>query len=208
MSQPYSNKPNPLGNFNDNFLEALRDLGQGVVSETKSQLKQAVNDIPQSFGLGSPSGTLQPNESFSLDQLRQAEQVGEKKAENRFVSQLNMMRDEERSRYLRQEKEAKEQIKSIQEEILMLAKSAGELNQEIQIAAKQAPVNPGIYHKNFFIHLKNMIVNIRKQVQSSKEWLSTHNGRASKQNFYWSQVGKSGTKYMLSSERYMVTSTG
>lgn len=207
MAKPYSNNTSSFGQFNDNFLEALRDLGRGVVDETKSQVRQAIGDIPQSFGLTS-SGTLQPNESFSLDQLKQAENSGEKKAQTRFAHQLSQMREEEHTRFARQEREAKEQIKSIQQEIMSLAKSTGELTQEIQIATSQIIVNPGIYHKNFFAHLKSLIINLRKQVQSSKEWLSTHNTRSSQQSHYWSQVDKSGSKFMMSSERYTVTSTG
>ena len=182
----------------DNFLEALRDLGKGVVSEAKIQVTKAItDDIPQSFGLAL-------GDSFSIDQLKAAEATGEHKAEVRFNNRFQ----EERLLFLRSEAESKQQITAIQAEIQMLAKSTGELAHEVQVATFQAPANPGVYHRNFFAQLKSIIASIRVRVQESRHWLATANSRASKRGFYWGQVGKSGTKFLLSSERYMVTSTG
>ncbi len=206
MAQAYSKGRAPPRY--DNFLEALRDLGRSTVREGTTQIKQAITgDVPEMFGLAN-HGTIQPHESVALNQLQTAEKTGEAKAEARFARQLTEMRDEERARLLREESTTKQQIQSIQAEILKLSKEAGELFKEVEVAAVQAPVNPGIYHKNFFSQLRSLILNLRRRVQDSKEWLSVTNSRASSRGFYWGQVGKSGTKYMLSSERYMVTSTG
>ena len=200
-----SKKPAPV---NDNFLEALRDLSKGVVDDARTQLHQAVtSDVRSSFGLDS-SGTLNPNEQVSINQLQKAEAQGEEQAENRFSSRIEQMRSEERSRLLREEAASRSQIDSIRNEILSLAKSMGDFAQEVQMAAMQAPANPGIYHKGFFAHLKSVISLLRQRVDSSKNWLASANSRANKRGHYWGQVQKSGTKYMLSSERYMVTSTG
>lgn len=206
---PSSSKSKRPVQGSDNFLEALRDLGKGVVTEVKTQAKKiVVEDVPASIGLGSSHGTLNPNESVSLNQLKKAEAKGEENAEKRFNSQLEQVRQQERSRLMREEANTKQQITSIRAEILNLAKSMGDFAQEVQVAAIQAPVNPGIYHRNFFTHLKSMLVLLRQRVESSKNWLATTNSRAKKQGHYWGQVKKSGTKFMLSSERYMVTSTG
>lgn len=200
-----SQKPAP-----NNFLEALRDLGQGFKEEAKIQVtRMATVDVPESFGVAPRTGgTLNPNEALSLDQLQHAEQRGFEKADAAYASRLSHMREEERARLVRQEHQIKEQIKSVQEEIRLLAKSAGEFSQEVETATFQATVSPGVYHKHFFSHLKTVIASIRKKVSSSRHWLSEHNTRASKRGYYWGQVAKSGTKFMLSSERYMVTSTG
>lgn len=211
MSATYSNKSR--GNRSkvqspENFLEALRSLGKSAVSEVKSQAKKAVtSDIPESFGL-SASGQLHPNESLSLSDIRSAEDRGREEAESQFARRLHQQREADYSRLLKHEAEARQQITVIREEILKLAKSMGDFAQEVQVATMQAPVNPGLYHKNFYSHLKSVISTLRMKVESSKNWLAATNGRAKKQGFYWNQVGKSGTKYMLSSERYMVTSTG
>lgn len=189
----------------NNFLEALRDLSKGVVDEAKIQVSQistgVSNDISQSFGM---AGTLEPNKSFSMADAEAAEKRGERRAEGRFNNRLQ----EERLMFLRSENESKSQIKAIQEEIQMMAKSVGELAHEAQVASFQAPANPGIYHKRFFEQLLSYIRTLRAKAAESKNWLQTQNGRSGKQGHYWGQVQKSGTKFLLSSERYMVTSTG
>jgi len=178
----------------DNFLEALRDLGKGVVDEVKTQAKQIVaSDLPESFGI-SGSGVLNPNESVSLSQLQSAESRGEQQAESRFRQQLAELQRQQEAFASRQTAEIRQQILA--------------LKQEVQKATAQIPSRPGIYHKNFFIHLREVIMTLRKRVESSRNWLATANARAGKRGFYWGQVSKSGTKYMLSSERYMVMSTG
>jgi hypothetical protein len=212
MSATYSNSNKnanrPRVQSPENFLEALRGLGKSTVSEVKSQAKKAVfTDIPESFGLAS-TGTLNPNESLDLNQVKEAQERGYNQAESEFSSRLHQMREQEHSRLLQSEAASKQQIQSILVEIRQLAQSMGDFAQEVQVAAAQAPVNPGIYHKNFFAHLKFIIASMRIKVESSKNWLATANSRAGKKGYYWSQVSTSGTKYMLSSERYMVTSTG
>ena len=192
----------------DNFLEALRDLGKGVVDEVKTQAKQIVaSDLPESFGI-SGSGVLNPNESVSLSQLQSAESRGEQQAESRFRQQLAELQRQQEAFASRQTAEIRQQILALKQEIQTFAKSAGEFAQEVQKATAQIPSRPGIYHKNFFIHLREVIMTLRKRVESSRNWLATANARAGKRGFYWGQISKSGTKYMLSSERYMVMSTG
>lgn len=211
MASTYSNSnKNRRGKVKspENFLEALRSLGKGAVSEVKNQAKSAlVTDIPESLGFNT-SGQLKPNESLSLQDIQAAEERGRQDAESQFSARLQQVRQAERSRLMQEEASAKQQITAIREEIMKLAKSMGDFAQEVQVATMQAPVNPGIYHKNFYSHLKSVISTLRTKVESSKNWLAAANSRSKKQGFYWSQVGKSGTKYMLSSERYMVTSTG
>lgn len=191
-----------------NFLEALRDLGRGVASDVSYHATRAVTaDLPQAMGVAT-SGELKPNQTFSLADVQDAQSRGEKRAETRFGSRLAQVKEQQRLLYLRSENETKAQIVAIQQEIQLLAKSTGELAKEVQVAAFQTPANPGVYHKNFFEHLRSLIRTLRQKVQESKNWLATTNARAGKRSYYWAQVGKSGAKYMLSGERYMVTSTG
>lgn len=185
-----------------NFLEALRDLSKGVVDEAKIHVTKAItDDIPQSFGA---SGTLEPNKAFSMGDLAAAEKRGEQKA----TTTLNNRFEQERMVFLRSENENKAQIKAIQEEIQQIAKGIGEMAHEVQVASFQAPVAPGIYHSNFFERMRSYLRALRVKVQQSKNWLAQHNARSAKRSHYWGQVQKSGTKFMLSQERYMVTSTG
>lgn len=164
----------------NNFLEALQGLGKDVVSEAKIQI----------------TGDLQPDQPVSLESLH--------KTEARFNNRFQ----EERLLYLRSETETKQQITSLLQEIQVLAKSTGLMAHEVQIATMQAVVNPGVYHRSFFEQLRTFIKAIRAKVEQSRNWLATHSQRAAKRSYYWGQVGQSGSKFLLSSERYMVTSTG
>jgi hypothetical protein len=185
-----------------NFLEALRDLSKGVTDEAKIQVTRAVtNDIPQSFGA---TGTLEPNQSFSMGDLAAAEKRGERRA----TASMSNRFEQERMVFLRSENETKAQIKAIQEEIQQIAKGIGEMAHEVQVASFQAPVSPGVYHANFFERMRSYLKALRLKVQQSKNWLAQHNARSSKRKGYWGQVAQSGTKFMLSQERYAVTSTG
>lgn len=187
-----------------NFIEALKDLSSSVVSEAKIQITRAVtSDIPQAFGLGS-SGDLKPNQAISMEDLRQAEAQGERRGEARVENRLQ----QERLVYLKSESENKNQITSLLSEIQMLAKATGSMAKQVEIATMQAPANPGVYHKNFFEQLRSFIKALRQKVDQSRHWLAATNSRASKRSYYWSQAGKSGSKFTLSQERYMVTSTG
>ena len=82
------------------------------------------------------------------------------------------------------------------------------MSKEVEIAAMQAPVEPGVYHLNFLEKLRETIIFLSKSIKESFNWLAVCNSRAKKRSHYWSQVKKSGTKYMLSQERYMATQAG
>ncbi|TSC84542.1 MAG: Uncharacterized protein G01um101416_1056 [Microgenomates group bacterium Gr01-1014_16] len=191
-----------------NFLEALRELGNDFKEEAKIQVSKIVTqDLPESFGVAT-SGTIKPNESVSVADLAQAEAKSESQAEGKFNARLAQIREEERAYFMRVESQNKQQIESVLTEIKILAKSTGTLATQVELAVAQAPANPGVYHRNFFDQLLSFITILRKKAQDSSHWLSMTNSRAKTKSYYWGQVQSSGTKYMLSSERYMVTSTG
>ncbi len=200
MATPSKGAPRPAP---QNFIEALTGLSKRTGEEAKVQVtKVFAEDIPQALGF---SGTLNPNESLSLADVEAAERRGEQRASRRFSNRL----EQERLVFLRSEDDKQGQIQSILAEIAQLAKSVGELGKEVQIATMQAPVNPGIYHKNFFAQLRGFIADIKRRVAESKHWLAITNSRASKrQGYFWGQAQKSGTKFLLSQERYMATTTG
>lgn len=190
---------------NDNFLEALRGLSSSAASEAKIQVKKAIlNDIPEMLGLPTASGDLSAGKDFSLADLEKAKKEREQTASKKFENRLN----QERTLYLQQEQQVKSQITAIQEEIRVMAKSIGELGKEVQVATMQSVVNPGTYHRNFFETLRSLIQNLRLKVTESRNWVAASNARAKRKKGYWAQAKVSGTKFTLSSERYMVTSTG
>ena len=108
------------------------------------------------------------------------------------------------------EEEAKQQIKAIQEELQQLAKATVGLNEEVKKAVFTVSTKAGVYHLNFFQRIKRLIELAKKKVAESKTWFEAFNQRKKRkqQGFYWAQVKKSGTKFMLSSERSVVTQKG
>lgn len=202
MDKTKSKKKRPISS--DNFLEKLRELGEDLGDSVAQDVIEGIPSTAadQVFGKGK-SGMLKPNEALSLNEIREKEQ---------FRRQLNreffQVRQEERLVFKQEEQRTKLQIKAIQEELKKLVGSTKELVKEVEIAAKLEPVEPGVYHLNFFERLKQTIIDLRKKIEDSASWLSLFNQRAKRRSYYWAQVKKSGTKFMLSQERYMATQAG
>ena len=202
-----SNKSKRPVQSSENFLEALRGLGKDIASDVTTQVRRAVtSDISESFGLSS-SGVLNPQESISVSQMQQ-EQKPDNQREMQIRANLAELTRQQEAFSARQQAEIRQQIEAIKQEVVAFVKTAGEFTQELQVATMQLPAYPGKYHRNFFLHLRVVISTLRQKVESSRQWLATQNARSQKRGFFWGQVNKSGTKYMLSGERYMVMSTG
>ena len=133
----------------------------------------------------------------------------EKKAEQRTRQFFERKRSEEKVIWTSAEQETQFQIKTIQAELKTLVNEIAGLDQGLKIAATEALIAPGVYHLNFFVRLRQWLVLFRKKVQESKDWLCEwKNYCKKKRNYYWFQAQKSGTKFTLSSERYMSTQAG
>ena len=177
------------------FLEILRGL------EAKPSQQASSSDYSQK-----QSGELKPNQTLTFEETKKAIQKERffRKAQGEFWD----LRRQENLLFTRNERETRLQVEAIQEELKKLALSTKNLTKEVEIAAKQVPVEPGVYHLNFFEKLRQSLVFLRKKVEESATWLAAFNQRAKKRNYYWGQVKKSGTKFMLSQERYMSTQFG
>lgn len=202
-----SKKNTPLS---DNFLEALRSLSSDVTQTASRQLGDFTSDMwgqlngTQSDHPVSPYPNSPSYDQFS-DYGQQAESPQPYKRQVFFERQKSA---QEKIVFSKADQQTKLQIQSIQEELKKLAASTQNLATEIQSAVMQSPVNPGVYHVGFFEKLRLTIIAIKKRVEESASWLHTLNSKSKKQGYYWSQVGKSGSKYLLSQERYMQTSAG
>lgn len=188
----------------DNFIEKLRemgsDLGDSVAQDVVKGLPSTAYD--QLAGR-KRSGDLRPNESLSLEERQEREQF-----RRRLNREFYRFRQEERLVFKQGEQKTRLQIQAIQEELKKLAESTKDLVKEVEIAAKTEPIDPGVYHLNFFEKLRQTIITLRKKIEDSASWLSLFNQRTKKKGYYWAQVRKSGTKFMLSQERYMATQAG
>jgi len=204
-SKKTSNRPN-------NFIEALKDLGSSIKQQAKdatlgagkSMVDQVLNAPP--IDNKPQAGELNPNTPFNFeDFLKSRERQIEQTQKQRYEKRLK----DETLIFHRKEEEAKLQIKSIQEELKKLAEVTQGLSQEVKKAVFTASVAPGTYHLTFFDRIRGIIELARKQISESKTWFESFNRRKKhKQGHYWGQVKKSGTKFMLSQERYMATQSG
>jgi len=189
-----------------NFLEALRNLGEGVVDSAVHDVAEGVAQTAADQLTGRKTGELKPNQTLDLEKATQ-EESGEKLPQA-FQGEFLDLRRQEKLVYSQAEQETKLQIAAILDELKKLALSTKDLAQEMEVAAKQVPVEPGVYHLNFFEKLREAILLFKKRIQESTTWLAAFNQRAKRRSYYWRQVGKSGTKFMLSQERYMSTQAG
>ena len=161
-----------------------------------------------------PSANRPPADSF-VEALKNTSDQGQyfQKLEEERRLHLEQQRVHERRRrqdflvFSQKEQQRYREIEALQQQLIELLKDTQGLSQEVDVAIKQQLVDPGTYHVNFFHRLRQFIQLLRKKIQDSHTWLIVFNHRAS-QKGYWGQVQTSGTKFMLSHERYMVTQTG
>lgn len=190
----------------DSFLETLRDLGQ---SSAKSFKRDLIEEIPHDaaemiFRPRKFSGDLKPNESVSFeDREKEIRDFYEKR-----LRQQDIVHHQEIEVFSARKQEEKARIEALQAEVIELAKTVDQFNQEVKVAAIQQTVTPGVYHEAFFTKLISFIKSLRQKVDEATTWLGAVNKKSRKQPYYWTQFKSSGTKFMLSQERYMATQAG
>jgi hypothetical protein len=205
------NKPKKQQTYqSDSFFEALRELGDQTAKSGKDAAAGIASDMVHQVtpgGLHSQpvSGELRPNQAILIEEeIRRREEDARRKERTHF----EYVRRQEKLVYSKKQEEVKLQIQAIQEELKTLIGEASGLAHEVEVAVEQAVVEPGIYHFNFFDKLRQLLILLRKKIADSKTWMHAVNTRAKQRSFYWAQVGKSGTKFLLSQERYMSTQAG
>lgn len=154
-------------------------------------------------GLDSPSPNNNSDDESEIELFNQ-----ERKAFERRIKQADYVHKQEITIFSTKEKQAQQQIKTLQEELTKLAQSVNNLRNEVKTAAIQTVVDPGTYHINFFEKLISFVKLLAKEAEDASTWVQMHNARGKKKSHYWGQVKKSGSKFLLSQERYMATQAG
>lgn len=198
MTQP---KKKSISYTNDNILEQLRSVSSDVPASTIDAAAKIGTDVLTSIFGGAPQmGELRPNEAISLGEPQHVEVEPvihaprvEAHAMTPNVSELDM--------------QTKQQIEAIRVELKAIAQSLKGLHQEVQTAVETAPVDPGIYHLNFYEQLRSFLKLLRVQIEDSRSWLHASNSRKKKLG-YWGMYKKHGTTFGLSNERSLATSAG
>lgn len=194
-----------------NVLESLKDIGASTAKTIKADLlERSSKDILEQIFGGRPqkkySGEISVGESLELDEVFTGEYDEKKKLQAQLVLERRL-REEEKILVEKKGRDLKLQLHAITQEVIALAQSTQDLGQEIEIAAVQAPANPGIYHIVFFEKLLGFIRNFRKKIESAGVWLHASNKRAEKRNF-WGLYKKHGSKFLLSPDHYLQRSAG
>lgn len=211
------NKPGKSKRFisrNDSLLESLRDIGGSASGTIKKDLFEGIpQDIMRQL-FGGPekssvkaSGDIRPGESLEINAVLEAEREENKKLRAQ-LTQERRLREEEQVIIQKKGQELKVELHALTQEVVQLAKTTQGLARETEIAAVQAPANPGIYHVVFFEKLREFIKSFRKNIESASTWMQSYNQRASRKKTFWGQVGRSGAKRLLSQEDYMQRSAG
>ena len=210
MKSSKPNRPNQnSAQSNDSFLEAFRDLGTDLFSTASNDLlKTGANDIKEALFPLNRSPQTRAGESPEHMALKETE------LEKNYRSKLRQtenFRRQEKVLFTREQQETREQVSALQEDIKKLAKAISDFSskaKEAEVAAIQTLPEAGTYHLNFFSHLRKIISELREQIEESSLWLAAWNKKAQKRGFYWNQFKKSGSKFLLSSDRYMATQAG
>lgn len=199
-------KQNKRANQQSSILESLRDLSNDFFLTTKEELvKKGAKDIYTSlFPFNVPQTTIEtPNKTDK--------QTDFEKRQKLILKRIESIRHQETILFTRQQKETQQQVIALQEEIHKLAisttKLASEANQA-QIVALQETPSAGKYHLGLFEKIRMILAKIRSQIEESSFWLAAWTKKAQKRNYYWRQFKKSGSKFLLSSDRYVSTQAG
>jgi len=129
-----------------------------------------------------------------------------KKLRAQILLERNLAADEAR---LSEEKIGKlrVQLQALISEIAKIAVGTQSLAKEVNIAVLQVPVEPGIYHINFFEKLLSFAQSFRNKIEEAAVWLGATNKRAEKKN-YWSTYKKKGSSFLLAPDHYLQRSAG
>ncbi|MCL5090979.1 MAG: DUF5660 domain-containing protein [Patescibacteria group bacterium] len=199
----------PIKKFNsnnDSFLEAFRDIGGDFANTAKNDLlKKGTQDIFDSL---SPFSKAKGEENKPFPPFPGARENEWERKYHSMTRRTEVVHREERVLFTRQQKETQQQVKALQQEIVSLAKATDDLAREVETAAIQETPVVGSYHVSFFERLRTLLKRLRAEIQESSFWLSAWNKKSQKKNHYWNQFKKSGSKFLLSSDRYMSTQAG
>lgn len=193
-----------------NVLEGLKDIGNSTAQSLKEDLfEKGTEDLfGQLFGRVPKkySGEITPGEPLEFNEVFSGKRE-EKVKLNKQMALERQLSQEESSRKDKKVSELKVQLQALMQEVLSLAKTTQNLGENVQIAAMQAPVEPGVYHIIFFEKLLEFIKSFRKKIESAGVWLNATNKRAEKKN-YWTTYKKKGSSFLLSPDHYLQRSAG
>lgn len=180
-----------------NVLESLRDIGSNNV------LEQVFGQYPKE---NKYSAEINPGESLEFKELFSGRHEETLKLK-RLISLERKLAEEEKEISAQKTNQLRVQLQALMQELLTLAGSTQGLGGEVEVAAMQAPAQPGIYHLIFFEKLLDFVRSFRKKIDNASVWLHSSNKRAEKKNF-WAMYKKKGSSFLLSPDHYLSRAAG
>lgn len=205
-------KSAPKNNANNSFVESMRDMGGSVVKSLRNDVIKGTAQSIFDQLLGSSNTGQIPRTENPLDQSKLEQMMADREAaayeagKQENIPHKNPLQESQVLFSFADEKLRKE-VEGVRQELAMLVASMGKVEHQIEQAMMDNIVDGGVYHLNYFQKLKTWIKFMRKSLEDSSAWLQMSAGRKSK-GYYWGQVGKSGTKYSMSSERNVQMGAG
>ena len=196
----------------NNFVESVRDMGSSVVDSLK-------NDVVKGTAQSIFDQLLGSAKTGEVPDLQSPDtSVYENWAQGREEKAADQARGEERAFHLHKQQESqvlfsfadekvRKEIDGVRQELAMLVKTMGKIEQQIENAIMDNVSDAGLYHLNYFQKLKTWIKFMRKSLEDGGAWLQMSSGRKSK-GYFWTQEAKSGNKYSQSSERNVQMGAG
>ena len=194
--QTQNQKKKPVQYVNDNILESMRGISSSVG-------KTVVKDVAGQIGLDMIQTLFQTPQTRNERPMYQEQPEAHTEQAPRMPTFVESMQMRESA----DAREVKRQIDEVRQELKLLVASVKKVHQELDKAVTETPVDPGIYHLNFYEQLKNFLRMMRQQVEDSGSWLSAFQSRKKKKG-YWGMYKKHGTTFGLSNERSLATSAG
>lgn len=198
--------------INNSFAESMRDMGGSVMKSIKNDVVKgtAQSIFDQLLGstktgqAPSTSETSAPDlEAFIAEREQQAAEQAKSQERAFHVHKAQ----ESKVLFSYADENLRKEIDGVRQELQMLVATMGKVEQQIEKAMMDNIVDGGLYHLNYFQKLKTWIKFMRKSLEDGGAWLQMSSSRKSK-GHYWKQVGKSGTKYSMSSERNVQMGAG
>lgn len=194
---------------NDPSIEAIRDMGKGVLGQIIGSFDNYDEERPQSQQ--QKSGDLTEGQAIDFSTASKTKTQKETPSYQDIDPGFDYRREilyGERKIAQENTQVLETKIQEIVVELKRLTNSSKMLEIEFREATvEQRIVNPGKYHISFFEWLLTVVKTARIKVEDSGAWLSMFQSKKAKRQ-YWNMFKKHGTTFGLSNERVVATQTG
>jgi len=210
------------GNGSQYPNKALPETDNSSLSSLKDELvKEWPADFWRQISASSPKNPasrreIKPGQAISIKDSIQKSALSEiqQEQDSYFQQKLDFQRRinlAEASLRLKDRQETTNKINSIREEIRAITRSITQINSQVEEVKTSSQANidqPSQYQLSFLELLLEFLKDLREKVEEGNSWLAAFQKRSNKRNYFWGQVKKSGSKFLLSSDRTPATQTG